>query len=70
MKLSKFITDKEGNLSQSKIWTNIAFAIASFVVIRLTLENSQALPEVFLWYLVVVSGSELGKKFMTMKLGK
>lgn len=60
--------DLNGEISQSKIWSNIAFSIASFVVIKLSLVDSPQLPEIFLWYLVVVSGSELGKKFMTMKL--
>lgn len=70
MRLSQLISDPNGELSHGKVWSNIAFGIASFVVVKLALANSSSLPEIFLWYLVVVSGSELGKKFMTMKLKK
>jgi hypothetical protein len=70
MNLKPIIYDPNGKISQSKIWTNIAFTVASYVVIKLANENSIFIGEVFLWYLVIVSGSELGKKFMTMKLSK
>lgn len=69
MKLGEMFCDPDGKLSHGKIWSNIAFAIASFVVVKLALVDSPHLSEIFLWYLVIVSGSELGKKFMTMKLG-
>ena len=62
--------DTDGKFSQSKFWTNVAFTIASLVVVKLAWLDSDSLGEIFLWYLVVVSGNELGKKFMTMKLGK
>ncbi|MBT9145424.1 MAG: hypothetical protein DDT42_01295 [candidate division WS2 bacterium] len=70
MNLKSIICDPHGEISQSKVWSNIAFATATFVVIKLAMNNSQYIGEVFLWYLVVVSGSELGKKFMTMRLSK
>jgi hypothetical protein len=68
MKLSQIICEPDGKVSHGKVWSNIAFTIASFVIVKLALVDSTQLPEMFLWYLVVVSGSELGKKFMTMKL--
>lgn len=68
MKLKQLICDPNGEISHGKMWSNIAFAIASYVVVKLAMVDSPHLPEMFLWYLVVVSGSELGKKFMTMKL--
>ena len=69
MKLKQLVCDADGNLSHGKVWSNIAFGIASIIVLKLAWVDSQYLGEMFLWYLVVVSGSELGKKFMTMKLG-
>lgn len=63
-------TDPNGEFSQSKFWSNVAFTIASFVVVKLALADSQSLGEIFLWYLVIVSGNELGKKFLTMKYKK
>lgn len=69
MKLSKLICDPDGELSHGKIWSNVAFATGTYVVIKLAMADSPHLGEIFLWYLVIVSGSELGKKFMTMKLG-
>lgn len=68
MKVSQLVCNPDGELSHGKVWSNIAFAIASFVVVKLALVDSPHLGEIFLWYLVIVSGSELGKKFMTMKL--
>jgi hypothetical protein len=59
MKMKQLICDPNGNISQGKVWSNI---------VKLPLVDSPHLPEMFLWYLGVVSGSELGKKFMTMKL--
>lgn len=70
MHIKQLITNQDGNISHGKVWSNIAFATATFVVVKLAMYNSQYIGEVFLWYLVVVSGSELGKKFMTMKLSK
>lgn len=70
MNIKELVCNPEGNLSHGKVWSNIAFATATFVVVKLAMYNSQYIGEVFLWYLVVVSGSELGKKFMTMKLSK
>lgn len=68
MNIKPFFCDPNGNFSQSKFWSNVAFTIASFVVLKLAWVDSENLGEIFLWYLVIVSGNELGKKFMTMKL--
>lgn len=66
--LRDLFCDPNDRLSASKIWTHIAFGIGSYVVVKLANVDSPYITEVFLWYLVIVSGSELGKKFMTMKL--
>lgn len=69
MNIKQLFCNPEGKLSHGKLWSNIAFTIASYVVIKLANNNSSMLSEVFLIYLVVVSGSEVGKKYLTMKLG-
>ena len=68
MNFKDMICDVNGQISQAKVWTNVAFTIGSFVLIRLALVDSSHIVDIFLWYLMIVSGSELGKKFMTMKL--
>lgn len=68
--MKQLFFDKNGNLSQSKFWSNIAFTVATFVVIKLTLDKSNLLGDVFFVYLAVVSGAELGKKLLTMKYDK
>jgi hypothetical protein len=70
MKLQELSADPEGKFSASKFWTNVAFTVATILVLKLGWEDSSQFGEIFLWYLVIVSGSELGKKFMTMKLSK
>jgi len=68
MSIKPMFCDVNGGFSASKFWTNVAFSIGSIVVVKLAWVDSPHLGEIFLWYLVIVSGSELGKKFMTMKL--
>lgn len=62
--------DIHGNISMSKVWTNIAFSIASYVIVVMAHKGSSEFGEMFLYYLIIVSGSELGKKFLTMKYEK
>ena len=55
--------DKSGNLSSSKIWTNIAYGVSTYVVI----ERAHDLQWDFLLvYMSVVGSSEIAKKFLTM----
>lgn len=69
MKFKELLCNPAGELSHGKLWSNVAFSVTSYVVIKLANANSQWLPEIFFAYLVVVSGSEVGKKFITMKYG-
>lgn len=61
------IRDQSGRLSASKMWTNIAYGVSTYVVI----ERADNLTWDFLLvYMAVVGGSEIAKKFLTMHYGK
>lgn len=62
-----FCRDPNGNFSVSKFWTNVAYAVATYVVIRYASATNW---ELLLVYLSVVGGSEVGKKFLNMRYGK
>ena len=54
-----------GQSSASKIWTNIAYAVATYIV--LTMQNVTW--EILLVYMAVVGGSEIAKRVLTLKYG-
>jgi len=53
-----------GKASTSKIWTHIAYGVATYVVIK-TADNESW--ETLLIYMAVVGGSEIAKKILTLK---
>ena len=59
--------DQSGRLSSSKIWTNIAYGVATYVVIQRTHNITW---EFLLVYMAVVGSSEIAKKFLTLHYGK
>lgn len=62
------LTDSHtGKLSSSKIWTHIAYGVATYVVIKTA--NDANNWEMLLVYMAVVGSSEIAKKILTMKLG-
>jgi hypothetical protein len=61
-----FCRDPHGNFSASKFWTNVAYAVATYVIIRYASATNW---ELLLVYLSVVGGSEVGKKFLNMRYG-
>lgn len=64
--MKSFFRDPNGEFSVSKFWTNVAYAVATYVVvIHATATNW----ELLLVYMSVVGGSEVAKKFMTMRYG-
>jgi hypothetical protein len=64
--MKSFFRDPHGEFSVSKFWTNVAYAVATYVVIvHATATNW----ELLLVYMSVVGGSEVAKKFMTMRYG-
>jgi len=62
-----FCRDPNGNFSVSKFWTNVAYAVATYVIIRYASATNW---ELLLVYLSVVGGSEVGKKFLNMRYGR
>ena len=58
--------DPHGKFSASKFWTNVAYATATYVVIA----NANATNwELLLVYVATVGGSEVAKKFLSMRYG-
>lgn len=58
--------DPHGNFSASKMWTNIAYGVATYIVLTKSTGTNW---ELLLVYLAVVGGSEVAKKFLNMKYG-
>lgn len=61
------IRDQNGRLSASKMWTNIAYGVSTYVVIERT---DNLTWDFLLVYMAVVGGSEIAKKFLTMHYGQ
>lgn len=61
------IRDQTGRLSSSKLWTNIAYGVSTYVVIQRT---DNLTWDFLLVYMAVVGGSEIAKKFLTMHYGQ
>ena len=59
-------SDPHGNFSMSKFWTNIAYGVATYVVIKYANTTNW---ELLLVYMATVGGSEVAKKFLTMRYG-
>lgn len=75
MKLSikNFVKDlfqnpKDGRISASKFWLNIAFAVASGIVVILA-TNGTLNVDIFIAYLMIVSGNNLTSKWISLKYG-
>lgn len=54
-----------GKASSSKIWTHIAYAVATYIL--LTMQNVTW--EILLVYMAIVGGSEIAKRLLTLKYG-
>ena len=61
------IRDQNGRLSASKLWTNIAYGVSTYIVIERTHDMTW---DFLLVYMAVVGGSEIAKKFLTMHYGR
>jgi hypothetical protein len=61
-----FCRDPNGNFSASKFWTNVAYAVATYlVIVHMTSSNW----ELMLVYVATVGGSEVAKKWLNMRYG-
>jgi hypothetical protein len=56
--------DPHGKFSTSKFWTNVAYATATYVVIANANSTNW---ELLLVYVATVGGSEIAKKFLSMR---
>lgn len=54
-----------GQTSTSKLWTHVAYAVATYIVV--TMQNVTW--EILLVYMAVVGGSEIAKRVLTLKYG-
>lgn len=59
-----FVDSHTGKVSSSKIWTHIAYSVATYVVIKTA--NDANNWEILLVYMAVVGGSEIAKKILTI----
>jgi hypothetical protein len=64
--MNKLFLDPQGRFSTSKMWTQIAYTVAT--IIMLITANSMSW-EMLLAYLGGVGGSEVAKKYLTMRYG-
>ena len=63
--MSRF-TNPQGKFSASKFWTQVAYAVATYlVIVHMNSENW----ELLLVYIATVGGSEVAKKFLNMRYG-
>ena len=59
-------SDPNGKFSTSKFWTNIAYGVATYVIIKYANGTNW---ELLLVYMATVGGSEVAKKFLNMRYG-
>ena len=64
MDLKPLVLDHNGNLSHTKVWSNIAYVVATYIVIKLTINNTLT-EDYFLWYLTIVAGHTAISKYLT-----
>lgn len=71
MRALELITDcGTGQLSHTKLWTNIAYCMATLAFLRATwLEDTQPESEIWLIYLGVVGAHNVSSKILSMKYG-
>lgn len=66
--LNDLVESKNGKVSQSKLWANIGSAVATWVVIYLTV-HEQMTAEILAMYLLTVAGFAQLSKFLAYKFG-
>lgn len=59
-------TSPDGKFSASKFWTQVAYATATYIVIKHAGADNW---ELLLVYIATVGGSEVAKKFLNMRYG-
>lgn len=66
MVLHGLIKDDRGHFSHSKFWSNIAYAVASWVMVKMTLAGALEV-EYFIWYLVIAGGHSAVSKYIVAR---
>ena len=64
--LGGLIKDDRGRFSQSKFWSNIAYAVASWVMVKMTAAGTLEV-EYFIWYLVIAGGHSAISKYIVAR---
>jgi len=67
-KIKQTITTNNDRVSQSKIWANVGSAVATWVIIYMTLHDRMTW-EIFFAYLGTVAGFTQISKFLSYKYG-
>ncbi len=57
--------NEDGRVSHTKLWSNVAYAIASFKFMEMTDPNA----DIWMAYLGIVGGAAVASKLITMKYG-
>lgn len=68
-KIKELFVSPDGKMSASKTWLNVAFTVATIIVIYMAVQGT--LPfDFFIAYITIVPGTNLSSKFLSMKYTK
>lgn len=62
----QLFTGEDGALSHTKFWSNVAYAVATWIMVNLTI-NSKLTEDYLLWYLATVAGHTSVSKFLSQR---
>ncbi len=66
-----FLSPSTGEVSHTKLWTNIAYLVATIAFIKFNFtENPKDLLDMWLVYLTIIAGNGTLSKFISMKYGE
>lgn len=57
---------RDGVASHTKVWSNIAYGVTTWIIIHLTL-NNRLTEEYLMWYLAIVAGHTAASKYLSSK---
>lgn len=66
MNVKDFYSYPDGRFAMSKFWGNVAYAVATWIVVRMTLSQHMTF-EILLVYLGTVGSAEVAKKLIEAK---
>jgi hypothetical protein len=58
--------ERTGRLSHTKIWSNVAYAVATFVILLQAIADTLD-PDMLLIYLAIVGAAEVASKFISLR---